>query len=110
MRAAEQRVIRDPPGIERRGLSPVVPGVEFELIRMTIQPSTDAGSFPAHRSGSREYLVVETGTLTLTIAGTDHVLCAGDSVYHDGDCIHGYRNDGDTPCSYYMAMDVMGGH
>jgi transcriptional regulator with XRE-family HTH domain len=110
MRAAEQRVIREPSGIERRGLSPVLPGVEFELIKMTIQPRIDAGSFPAHRSGSREYLVVETGTLTLTIAGTDHVLRAGDSVYHDGDCIHGYRNDGDTPCSYYLAMDVTGGH
>src|SRR5258708_21687048 len=41
-RAAEQRVIREPSGIERRSLSPVLPGVEFELIKMTIQPRTDA--------------------------------------------------------------------
>jgi hypothetical protein len=34
---------------------------------------------------------------------------AGDSIYHDGDCEHGYRNDAGTPCTYYIAMDVAGG-
>src|SRR5215472_18040443 len=108
MRAADQRAIKDPAGIERRGLSPVLPGIEFELIRMTLLPGIDAGTFPPHRAGSREYLAVETGTLTLTLDGTEYRLCAGDSIYHDGDCQHGYRNDGDTSCIYYLAMDVAG--
>ena len=109
MRAAHQRVMKDPAGIERRGLSPVLPGIEFELIRMTLLPGVDAGIFPPHRAGSREYLAVETGTLTLTLDGTEYRLGAGDSIYHEGDCQHGYRNDADTPCIYYLAMDVAGG-
>jgi transcriptional regulator with XRE-family HTH domain len=109
LRAAEQRVIKDRAGIERRSLSPVLPGVEFELLRFTMAPGVDAGTFPPHRPGSREYLFVDRGTLTLTLAGTDYVLRPGDSIYHDGDCQHGYRNDGKTPCTYYLAMDVAGG-
>jgi transcriptional regulator with XRE-family HTH domain len=109
MRATDQRVIKDPAGIERRSLSPVLPGVEFELMRMTLAPGVNAGVFPPHRAGSREYLAVETGTLTLTLDGTEYRLHAGDSIYHDGDCEHGYRNDSDTPCTYYIAMEVAGG-
>jgi XRE family transcriptional regulator, regulator of sulfur utilization len=108
LRAAEQRVIKDPAGIERRGLSPVLPGIEFELMRMTLASGVDAGIFPPHRAGSREYLAVETGTLTLTLDGAEYALKTGDSIYHDGDCVHGYRNDGDVPCIYYLAMDVAG--
>ena len=109
MRAADRPVMKDPAGIERRSLSPVLPGTEFELIRMTLPPGGDAGTFPPHRAGSREYLAVETGTLTLTLDGSEYRLDAGDSIYHDGDCEHGYRNDADTPCIYYLAMDVAGG-
>jgi transcriptional regulator with XRE-family HTH domain len=109
MRAVDQRVIKDPAGIERRSLSPVLPGVEFELMRMRLPPGVDAGTFPPHRAGSREYLAVETGTLTLTLDGTEYRLHAGDSIYHNGDCEHGYRNDADTPCTYYLAMDVAAG-
>lgn len=109
MRAADQRVVKDPAGMERRSLSPVLPDIEFELVRMTLLPGVNAGTFPPHRAGSREYLVVETGTLTLTLDGTEYRLHTGDSIYHDGDCGHGYRNDADTPCIYYLAMDVAGG-
>jgi XRE family transcriptional regulator, regulator of sulfur utilization len=108
LRAAEQRVIKDPAGIERRSLSPVLPGIEFELMRMTLAPGVDAGTFPPHRAGSREYLAVETGRLTLTLDGAEYTLKAGDSIYHDGDCVHGYRNDGNMSCTYYLAMDVAG--
>lgn len=109
LRAGEQRIVSDPAGIERRSLSPVLPGIEFELMRLTIAPHANAGTFPAHRPGSREYLAVESGTLTLSLLGTDYVLHAGDSIYHDGDCPHGYRNDGDVACTYYLAMDIAGG-
>jgi XRE family transcriptional regulator, regulator of sulfur utilization len=110
LRATEQPVIKDPIGMERRTLSPVLPGVEFEFVQITLAPGTNAGTFPPHRSGSREYLAVESGTLTLTLAGNEYVLSAHDSIYHDGNCLHGYRNDGATPCTYYLAMDVADGH
>lgn len=105
-RAADQQVAADPAGWERRILSPVLAGVEFELMRTTLGPGVDAGEWLPHGEGSREYLAVESGTLELTVAGERHELVAGDSVFHDGNCVHAYRNPGDVPCVYYLALDL----
>jgi transcriptional regulator with XRE-family HTH domain len=109
LRAGEQDVARDPSGWERRILSPVLPGVEFEFMRTTIGPGVDAGVFSPHAPGSREYVAVERGALRLTLDGNAYLLRAGDSIYYDGDCDHGFSNPGRTPCVYYLAMDVSGG-
>src|SRR5688500_15116492 len=53
LRHAAQDVARDPTGWERRILSPVLPGVEFEFMRTTIDPGVDAGVFEPHARGSR---------------------------------------------------------
>lgn len=108
LRSDDQNVARDPSGWERRILSPVLPGVEFELMRTTIKPGVDAGVFSAHAPGSREYVAIERGTLRLTLDGNAYLLKAGDSIYYDGDCQHGFLNPGRTPCVYYLAMDVTG--
>ena len=108
LRHDEQEVARDRAGWERRILSPVLPGVEFELMRTTIGAGVDAGVFAAHAAGSREYLAVERGTLRLTIDGAAHTLRAGDAIYYAGDCLHGFENPGARPCVYYLAMDVAG--
>jgi quercetin dioxygenase-like cupin family protein len=108
LRHADQEVARDRAGWERRILSPVLPGVEFELMRTTIGGGVDAGVFVPHAPGSREYLAVERGTLRLTLDGVVHTLRAGDSIYYAGDCLHGYANPGARPCVYYLAMDVAG--
>jgi len=107
-RHTEQDVARDPSGWERRILSPVVPGVEFEFMRTTIGPGIDAGAFSPHGPESREYVAVEQGTLLLTIDGTPYRLEAGDSIYFDGDCIHAFANPGAIDLIYYLAMDVTG--
>ncbi len=70
LRHDEQDVARDRAGWERRVLSPVLPGVEFELMRTTIDAGVDAGAFSPHAPGSREYLAVERGTLRLTLDGS----------------------------------------
>jgi transcriptional regulator with XRE-family HTH domain len=106
LRKADQHVVRDPSGWERRILSPVRPGIEFELMRTTIGPGVDAGMFAPHARGSREYVAIEQGTLHLTINGDLVVLRAGDSIYYDGDCHHRFANHGRSPCVYYLAMDV----
>lgn len=106
LRHGDQDVVRDPSGWERRILSPVLPGVEFELMRTTIQPGVDAGVFNPHAPGSREYVAVERGALRLTINGEAVLLKAGDSIYYDGDCRHGFANPGRGDCIYYLAMDV----
>jgi transcriptional regulator with XRE-family HTH domain len=105
---AEQLVARDASGWERRILSPVLPGVEFELMRTTLGPRVDAGAFLPHASGSREYVAVEAGSLRLTIDGAEHLLRTGDSAYYDGDCLHAFANPGPQPCVYYLAMAVAG--
>jgi transcriptional regulator with XRE-family HTH domain len=106
LRLAEQSAATDPTGWERRILSPVLPGIEFELMRTTIPPGVDAGDFAPHAPGSREYLAMERGTLRLTIDGTPHTLSAGDSIYYAGDCWHGFANPGRVACAYYLAMEL----
>ena len=106
LRHAEQDLVRDPAGWERRILSPVLPGVEFEFMRTTLGPRVSAGQFSPHTAGSREYLAVERGELRLTIDATPYELTTGDSIYYAGDCAHGFANPGDEPCVYYLAMDV----
>ncbi|MEJ3748134.1 cupin domain-containing protein [Actinomycetes bacterium KLBMP 9797] len=88
LRRDEQDVARDASGWERRVLSPVLPGVEFEFMRATIGAGVDAGVFQPHGPGSREYLAVEAGTLRLSLDGDEVELHAGDSVFYAGDCHH----------------------
>jgi transcriptional regulator with XRE-family HTH domain len=107
LRHASQDLARDPAGWERRILSPVLPGVEFELMRTTIGPGVDAGVFAPHAPGSREYLAMERGVLQLTIDDTAYTLRAGDSVYYEGDCHHRFVNPGREPCVYYLAMALV---
>jgi transcriptional regulator with XRE-family HTH domain len=106
LRRGEQDVAHDPSGWERRILSPVLPGVEFELMRTTLPAGVDAGEFAPHVPGSREYLAMERGMLRLTIDGVEYRLRAGDSIYYAGDCRHGFANPGRVTCSYYLAMEL----
>ena len=108
LRHDRQKVAKAASSWERRILSPVLPGVEFELMRTTLGPRVDAGMFLPHARGSREYVAVELGILLLTLDGQSHTLNAGDSIYYDGDCMHGFANPSDIPCVYYLAMDVSG--
>lgn len=106
LRHDRQRVVRDPAGWQRRVLSPVLPGVEFEFMRTVLGAGVDAGEFSPHRPGSREYVAVESGRLDLGIDGRTSVLEAGDSVYFPGDCRHAFANSGDIECVYYLVMDL----
>jgi XRE family transcriptional regulator, regulator of sulfur utilization len=106
-RAADQDGIDERGGWRRTILSPVVPGVNFEWIRTTLPPDCDAGRFPAYAPGSHEYIVVESGTLRLTIADTAIDLNEGDSAYFAADVTHAYANAGPRPCTYYVAALIM---
>jgi transcriptional regulator with XRE-family HTH domain len=110
LRAGEQDVLVDPSGWERRILSPVLAGVEFEFMRTVLGPNVDAGVFLPHAEGSREYVAVERGRLQLTLDGQSHQLSAGDSMFFPGDCRHRFTNPRRATCVYYLAMDVGGTH
>src|SRR5437867_8183098 len=49
LRSGDHDTAHDPSGWERRILSPVLPGVEFELMRTTIPGGVDAGEFAPPR-------------------------------------------------------------
>ena len=106
LRRGDQVVVPGPGAWTRRILSPVIPGVEFEMMQTTVPPGVDTGTYGPHPAGSHEYLMVEAGTLTLTLDHETYRLAAGDSIYYDGACRHGYRNDGEETCRYVLAMMV----
>jgi transcriptional regulator with XRE-family HTH domain len=106
-RAAQQDVIDEPAGWRREILTPVVPGVNFEWIRTTLPPGADPGPYPAYAPGSHEFVLVESGTLQLTVGPEDFTLHPGDSVYFPADTMHRYANTGGGPCVYYVAALIM---
>lgn len=106
-RAAEQDASEQPGGWLRAILSPVVPGVNFELIRSTLPPRCDAGTFPAYAPGSHEYVAVESGRLELGVGDARLTLEAGDSAYFAADISHSYANTSTKPCTYYVAALIM---
>lgn len=105
-RRDDQAVVRDPAGWERRNLAPATAGSDFEFMRTSIPAGVDAGSYPPHPPGSREFVAVETGVLRLTIGSTVIELCAGDSVAYDADVHHAFLNPGQTDCVYYLTVTV----
>jgi transcriptional regulator with XRE-family HTH domain len=106
-RAADQDRVDEPGGWQRTILTPVVPGVNFEWIRSTLPPGCDAGTFPAYAAGSHEFVVIASGTLTLTVGDRELSLSAGDSVYFAADVPHRYANRGQTRCVYHVAALIM---
>ncbi|TVT52447.1 helix-turn-helix domain-containing protein [Amycolatopsis rhizosphaerae] len=106
-RAAEQDTVAEPGGWERTILTPVVPGVNFEWIRSTLPPHCEAGTYPPYAAGSHEFIVVQTGTLTLTVDGETVVLREGDSLYLAADVTLSYANRAETSCTYHVAAMIM---
>lgn len=106
-RAADQDGGEQPGGWQRTIVSPVVPGVNFELIRSVLPAGCDAGTYPAYAPGSHEYVVVEAGKLQLGVAELRLTLDPGDSAYFAADVVHRYANTGAEPCTYYVAALMM---
>lgn len=104
--AAQDHSIR-PGGWERVVLSPVVAGVNFELVRVTLPAGCDAGAFPAYAHGSHEYVAVHEGVLRLTVGERIFELGAGDSAYFEADQEHEFANPGAVACEYYLAALIM---
>lgn len=59
----------------------------------------------AHRAGTHELLLVLTGTVVLTVGGTEHRLSAGDSAGFDAGVPHSYRNASSArPARFTLAV------
>ena len=76
-----------------------------ELWRWTVQPGEGWGG-DAHTPATRELVWVESGTLTLTVAGRAYQVQAGDCARFPGSVPHAYRNEGAEPVSLTMVVVV----
>lgn len=76
-----------------------------ELWQWTVQPGESWGG-DAHAPATREMAWVEAGTLTLTVAGADYEVSAGQCVRFPGGVPHTYRNNGDCPLRMIMIVVV----
>ncbi|MCQ9367702.1 pyridoxal-dependent decarboxylase [Brevibacterium sp. 50QC2O2] len=108
VRRQDEQARLDEGSWSRTVLNPNLAGVEFEFMRVEIAAGVDAGAYDPHMRGSREYVAVESGVLTLSLDGRDYRLAAGDSIYFGGARVHAFRNDASVPCTYYLVMDAIG--
>jgi len=75
----------------RKLLPDRVPGTEID--RIELPPGARMTGVP-HTPGTREYLTVETGSITLTASGRSWTLAVGDVLAFRGDQRHSYANSG----------------
>jgi transcriptional regulator with XRE-family HTH domain len=65
----------------------------------------DAYQGEAHRAGTRELLLVLSGTVELVVGESRHRLKAGDSASFDGAVVHSYRNaSGTRPARFSLVV------
>jgi quercetin dioxygenase-like cupin family protein len=76
-----------------------------ELWEWRLEPS-DRHDSADHAPGTRELVHVLSGTVTVTVGGTDHEVRAGETIAFPADEAHGYRND-DAVAARLMMVVVM---
>ena len=75
--------------------------VELWDVRMV---AGDGYASEGHPSGTRELLLVIDGELTLELDGDPHQVGAGDAIAFVADRAHAYRNAGEAPVRFAMAV------
>ena len=76
-----------------------------ELWRWTVQPGERFGG-DAHAPATREMTWVESGTVTLTVAGRGYPVGAGQCARFPGGLPHSYANEGTEPALMTMVVVV----
>jgi transcriptional regulator with XRE-family HTH domain len=82
----------------------------FELWDWTLAPG-DGRTSELHTTGARELIHVLEGEVSLEAAGRSVLLGTGDAASFPGDAPHGYRNAGEHPARFTLAVlepDVRG--
>ncbi|MBF6101547.1 helix-turn-helix transcriptional regulator [Nocardia cyriacigeorgica] len=106
-RAADHDVAQEGDGWTRRVLTPVVPGVNFEWMEITLPAGCDAGEFPAYAPNSHEFVYVAEGTLTVDVGEESRQVGAGDTLYFEADVPHRFSNPTTSRCRYFIAAMIM---
>jgi transcriptional regulator with XRE-family HTH domain len=103
---AQARVLwRGPSGGTGTIIAATDPPWAAELWRWTLQPGEGFGG-DAHAPATRELAWVEEGILTLTVAGEQYQVTAGQSARFPGSAPHAYRNDGPGAVSLTMVVVI----
>ena len=66
--------------------------------------ASDRHASEAHAAGTKELLQVQHGIVTVTVAGEQTTLNAGDALTFDGDLAHSYTNPGAGPARFLLAV------
>ncbi|MFD5847429.1 helix-turn-helix domain-containing protein [Streptomyces chartreusis] len=77
----------------------------LEMWHWRVMPGESSTSDP-HPVGTVEIVHVTAGELTLTVDGTDYLVPAGASATFEADAPHTYRNQGDVPTEWMLAVSV----
>lgn len=77
------------------------PAAEFYQLHIAAHSREDA---QAHQPGTRENLVVASGTLELIVNGERFHLDTGDAIVFGADVPHSYVNPQRDPCTVYLVM------
>lgn len=89
-------------------LTPPLPGQRVAVSEHVLEPgASTAGGASIHEPGSRETLLVQSGSLDLVIDEVTRTLAAGDSVTFDADLPHHFENPGDRDTTF-LAVTAAG--
>lgn len=67
-------------------------------------------SHAPHRHPDEEMIIVKEGTLEVTINGATSLAPAGSIIFYASNDLHGMRNAGDVPATYYVLRWTSPGH
>jgi transcriptional regulator with XRE-family HTH domain len=85
---------------ESRLLVPAAGVSEIEMYELTLAARSRHASDP-HGAGTKELVVVLTGSLRMTVGDNTDELAAGDSVVFDANLPHVYENPGSAEARYH---------
>ncbi|HVK76282.1 MAG TPA: XRE family transcriptional regulator [Kofleriaceae bacterium] len=96
LRRADAQVLRSTDGkFESRPLTPAGSSPQVELYELRLMPRAQHAS-EAHAAGTREIVIVLSGSLRIRVDGVAHDLGAGDSISFAADRPHVYENPGSS--------------
>jgi uncharacterized cupin superfamily protein len=100
-----QAVVKDPKANwERRQLSPAFSGSTIEVLHAKVGAGVEMGSFPPHKKGTEEYIVILKGKLEVTIGGAKYSLEEGDSLFFEANRGHALRNPSARIAEYLVVI------
>jgi len=104
LRRGDAQVLRSLDGkLESRPLTPAGASPFVELYELRLSARSTHSS-EAHAAGTRELLVVLTGTVRLRVGDETHDLAAGDSIAFAADRPHSYENPSASDARYHNVI------